>query len=188
MTLAQPLPDPLVDRLRAGDRAAFSEVVREHQRPVFFHVLRMTRGDEALARDLTQKTFLRVWTHRDRFRGDASLRTWVLRIAHNLTLNELRRAWRHREVVPTHLEPEELAPAEVPGADQLLVEARDREALRDAVHDLSPRQKDVTLLRLYQDLSFPEIGDVLGITANNAKVHFHHAVRNLRRALTGSAP
>lgn len=164
------------------DRAAFSSLVLEHQRGIFFHALRLCRGDEQLARDVAQKTFLAAWKGRTEFRGESAVRTWLFRIAHNLALNEMRRAYRRREQLSKDEEPMELGsvPATAP---ERLDEARQRSALRDAVYGLSERQRDVTLLRLYEDMSFPEIGEVLGITANNAKVHFHHARQNLQRQL-----
>ncbi len=162
------------------DRAAFSAAVTEHQRAVFFHALRVCRGDEQLARDVAQKTFLSAWKAKEGFRGEASIKTWLLRIAHNLALNELRRAHRRREVLPKE-EPE--APSEAPSTPTDIDHARRRAALREAVLELSPRQRDVTLLRLYEDLTFPEIAAVLGISAGNAKVHFHHATKNLQRQL-----
>ncbi len=146
--------------------------------------LRMSRGDEQLAREVVQKTFLKAWTHRDGFRGEASFKTWVLRIAHNLCSNELRRAWRKREVNPTGPsgEPAELGRVEPRAFDALAVsEARGH--LREAVEALPARQRSVALLRIYQELSFAEVGEVIGITANNAKVSFHHAVKNIRRHL-----
>ena len=176
-----PLPD-LADGLRAGDRAAFSAIVREHQRGIFFHVLRMVRRDEPLARDLVQKVFLQAWAKRESFRGDASLKTWLLRIATNLTLNELRRAHRHREEAVESGGDDVAASDAVDAFDQLEV-ARQREQLAEAVQTLPPKQRAVVLLRLYEDLAFPEIGDVLGITANNAKVHFHHATKTIKRQL-----
>ncbi len=179
------IPSSLSDGLRAGDPAAFSSIVREHQRPLFFHCLRMVRRDEELARDLVQRVFLQAWAKRESFRGDASLRTWLLRIATNLTLNELRRAWRHREQVP---QPgpggEERELGAVPaGSFERLETARQREQLAAAVQTLPPRQRAVVLLRLYEDLSFLEIGDILDTTANNAKVHFHHATKSIKRQL-----
>ncbi len=167
-----------------GDRAAFSALVREHQRSVFFLALRLSRGDEQLARDVAQKTFLQAWARRASFRGESSYKTWLLRITSNLCSNELRRAWRQRELVP---QAPDGAPAELgrtdPTSDADLDEQARRQALRDAVHALPDRQRRVAILRLYEDLAFGEIADVLGITANNAKVSFHHAVKKLRAAL-----
>ena len=144
----------------------------------------MSRGDEQLAREVVQKTFLNAWTHRDGFRGDASFKTWVLRIAHNLCSNELRRAWRKRELVPVRAgaEPVELGSVE-PRAFDALAASRARDLLRDAVQALPDRQRSVALLRIYEELSFKDVGEVCGITANNAKVSYHHAVRNIRRYL-----
>jgi len=164
------------------DRAAFSNLVLEHQRSIFLHALRLCRGDEQLARDVTQKTFLSAWKGRSDFRGESALRTWLFRITHNLALNELRRAHRRREQLNLDEEPVELGSVPATAPEQL-EEARQRSALRDAVYSLSERQRDVALLRLYEDMSFPEIGEVLGITANNAKVNFHHASKSLQRQL-----
>jgi len=168
---------------RSGDPAAFGRLVREHQRSVFGLALRMARGDEQFARDITQRTFEQAWKGRASFRGDASFKTWVLRIATNLGRNELRRAWRHREVVPvTDGEGNDVGRSEATALEDM---ARDeaRGALRGALDALPDRQREVALLRIYDDLTFAEVGDVLGITANNAKVNFHHAVKRLKQLL-----
>lgn len=169
----------------AGDRAAFSRVVRLHQRSVFFTALRIGRGDEQFARDVVQKTFLQAWTKRASFRGEASVKTWMLRIATNLALNEMRRAWRSREVVPEVAEPRHLGQVEARAFDDLAT-AEARGMLRKAVEALSPRQRAVAVLRLYEDLSFADIAAACDITANNAKVNFHHAVKNIRRSLAAA--
>ena len=176
--------EALSESIRQADRSAFGALIREHQRSVLLLALRMSRGDEQLAREVVQKTFLKAWTHRDGFRGEASFKTWVLRIAHNLCSNELRRAWRKRELTPVDRggEPAELGSVEPRAFDALAV-AQARGLLRDAVEALPGRQRSVVLLRVYQELSFREVGEVCGITPNNAKVSFHHAVRNIRRFL-----
>ena len=179
MQPAPTLADP-ADGLRAGDPAAFSGIVRAHQRGLFFHVLRMVRGDGELARDLVQKVFLQAWAKRASFRGDAAVRTWLLRIATNLTLNELRRSHRHQEVPGP--ESHELGVVDAT-ALRALEAGRQREQLASAVQELPPKQRAVVLLRLYEDLTFGEIAEVLDITANNAKVHFHHATKAIKRLL-----
>ncbi len=182
--LAQQQTD-LVAAAQAGGRDAFSALVRQHQRSVFFTALRIGRGDEQFARDLTQRAFMQAWAKRAEFRGEAAFKTWLLRITTNLSLNEQRRAWRHREVVPEPVDPS--SPAELgevaPEAFDRLENKRARALLRDAVDDLPDRQRHVALLRLYEDLSFAEVGAACGISANNAKVSFHHAVRNIRKNL-----
>ena len=188
-TRAAPAPDPDAELERAamsGDRAAFSQVVRLHQRSVFFTALRMGRGDEQFARDISQKTFLQAWSKRSSFRGESSLKTWLLRITTNLALNELRRAWRHREVVPDDDSGETPLGTVEARAFDALATSEARGLLREAVETLSPRQRAVAVLRIYEDLSFADIAASCGITTNNAKVNFHHAVRNIQRSLAAA--
>lgn len=177
----------LLVRIHEGDREAFSALIRDHQRSVFFVALRMSSGDEAFARDLVQKTFLQAWLHRENFRGEASFKSWVLQIASNLSKNELRRAWRRREFTPGQDgdHDDTLGTLGSTGEDPFgaLANKRARAVLRDAVDSLSERQREVALLRIYEDLSFAEVGDCCGISPNNAKVNFHHAVRNIRKFL-----
>ena len=147
--------------------------------------LRFSLGDEALARDLVQKTFLQAWSHRESFRGEASFKSWLLRICTNLSKNELQRAWRRREFVPGEGGEEELnhLAASHQNSFHQLAAKEARQFLREAVANLSIRQREVALLRLYNDLSFAEIAEVCGISANNAKVTFHHALKNIRKFL-----
>jgi RNA polymerase sigma-70 factor (ECF subfamily) len=167
---------------RHGDRDAFADLVREHQRSVFFTALRMGRGDEQLARDVVQRTFEQAWKKRESFRGDASARTWLLTIATNLCRNELRRAWRHHERSPGSEEVEAMGYVEPKAFERLQVKEA-RAFLREAVEALPGRQREVTLLRLYEDLTFDEVAAACGISANNAKVNFHHAVKKIRSFL-----
>ncbi|MEE2829412.1 MAG: sigma-70 family RNA polymerase sigma factor, partial [Myxococcota bacterium] len=90
----------LLQRIHAGDRDLFSSLIQQHSRSVFFVALRFAKGDEALARDLVQKTFMKAWSARQSFRGEASFKSWLLRICSNLSINELQRAWRRQEFVP----------------------------------------------------------------------------------------
>ena len=172
--------------LRRGDRVVFAALIREHQRSVFFLAMRLSRGDEQLARDMVQKSFLQAWTHRESFRGEASFKTWLLRIARNLVLNELSRAWRKREQLLEPTDGGSPAPfgrVEAAAYDDLELKQR-RTLLQEAVASLSERQRAVSILRIYHDLPFSEIGTICEITTNNAKVNFHHAVRNIRKFLS----
>lgn len=145
--------------------------------------LRTARGDEQLARDVVQRTFEQAWKKRASFRGEASAKTWLLTIATNLGRNELRRAWRHHETVPEDGQESEAMGSSEPRALEQLEARQARSMLREAVDTLPDRQREVALLRLYEDLSFTEVGAACGISANNAKVNFHHAVKKIRSFL-----
>lgn len=171
--MADPTPDPsdeeLVERFRQGERAAFDELVKRHQRAILTLAHRILRSTED-ARDVAQRAFVQVYRQLGRFRGESSFRTWLWRIAANLALDALRKRGRDARLA--------LVPDERPGRD-LLAEHR----LRRALEELPERQRLVVELRAFEELSFREIGEIVGSSEDAAKVNFHHALKRLRQAL-----
>jgi RNA polymerase sigma-70 factor (ECF subfamily) len=170
----------LADRFRAGERAAFDQLVRRHQKGVWYLVRRYVKRD-ADASDVTQQAFVRAFRGLGAFRGAATVRSWLYRIAINCALSWLR---DHRREEPTELADDALvdtnaAPARIMGGEQ---SAR----LRAAIAQLPPKQKLVLELRVFDDLSFKEVAELADCTENTAKVNFHYAVKRLRDIL-GSA-
>ena len=170
----------LVARYLAGDRRAFDDLVRHYQRPIYHLAYRYLRS-EADAKDLTQRTFLKVYGALPRFRAESSFRTWIYRIAINLCLNELRDRRRGESSSPEVIEQ---APAPAPEIDSLDAEARGA-WLRRAIASLPPKQRMVLELRIYDELPFREVAELVGSTENAAKVNFHHAVKRLRSLVEG---
>ena len=168
----------LIERFRAGDRAAFEELVRRYQRPVFSLALRYLRSD-ADAKDLVQRTFVKAYGALAGFRAEASFRTWLYRIAINLCLNHLRD--RRREEVRSELG--DALPAPQVGGEKALLERERGAHLRDAIAELPPKQRLVLELRIYDELPFREVAELAGCSENAAKVNFHHAVKRLRALL-----
>jgi RNA polymerase sigma-70 factor (ECF subfamily) len=167
----------LVAEFRAGDVAAFEHLVRHYQRPVFYLAMRYVKS-EADAADLTQKTFLRAFNSLGRFRGDASFRTWLYRIAINLSLNHLRD--RKRETV-SEISDDAMS-LDAVGAKNVIADER-AERLRAAIEELPPKQKMVLELRIYDELPFKEVAALADCSENAAKVNFHHAIKRLRALL-----
>lgn len=181
MTTATTDEARLVERLQAGDRQAFGELVRRYQRPVFYLVWRYVKNDED-AKDLTQAAFVRAWQAAPEFRGEASFRTWLYRIAVNLALNHLRDRGRWR-TTPLPEEPAGmLASPDAPPVDRL-VQAEASEQLRRAVEHLPPKQRLVVELRVQDGLSFREVADIAECSEDSAKANFHHALKRLRSLL-----
>jgi len=173
----------LVARYLAGDRRAFDDLVRHYQRPIYHLAYRYLRS-EADAKDLTQRTFLKVYGALPRFRAESSFRTWIYRIAINLCLNELRDRRRGESSSPDAIEQ---APAPAPEIESLDAEARGA-WLRRAIASLPPKQRMVLELRIYDELPFREVAELVGSTENAAKVNFHHAVKRLRSLVEGGEP
>lgn len=186
MELTQP-DDPDADVLaacREGDARAFDVLIRRHQRGVW-RVVQRTLRNEADTADVVQLAFVRALRALPSFRGAATVRSWLYRIAINCALSWLR---DHRREVPT--EPSELLSAAAspePSASQRL-ESQDRgAALRAAVAQLPPKQRLVLELRVFDDLSFREVAELADCSENTAKVNFHYALRRLRELMNGAA-
>jgi RNA polymerase sigma-70 factor (ECF subfamily) len=160
----------LVAAFRGGDRQAFEALVRRHQGPGWSVAMRFAKDGDA-AKDLVQRAFLQALGHVAGLRG--AFRPWFLRIVVNLARNHVR---DHAKFLdgPAH------EPAYEAAADEAIDTARRRARVRGAMAQLGERQQEVLQLRVDAQLSFAEVAEALGITENNAKVTYHHAVRRLR--------
>ena len=149
-----------------------SEIAKQHY-PMVFRFCARRVGLES-AQDAAQETFLTAQRVMRNFRGESSLRTWLLGIAHN----ECRRLARSRRLEPPHIELRE-TPDGVP-FEQAIV---DRHALSEALNRLSPEHREVVLLHEVEGLSYDEAAEVIGVPAGTVKSRLHHAFLNLRRSL-----
>lgn len=186
--MTQSMPDiiddaTLVARVRDGDRSAFNTLVARYQRGLYFLCLRISKG-EAEAQDLCQRAFLRAFMGLEKFRGESSFRTWLYRIAVNLSKNFLRDSGRRAEVT---LEHEAHLSSKEKSALERVLDEEQRKKLHTLIETLPQKQKAILQLRVYEDLSFAEIAQILGGTENAAKVNFHYAIKNLKKALDGGA-
>ena len=167
----------LVEQFHAGDRAAFDQLVRRHQKGMWRLVLRYVRRD-ADAQDVTQLAFVRAYKGLASFRGSASVRSWLYRIAINCALSWLRDHRREQpaEIADDALVIEHASPARIADGETAV-------RLRAAIAQLPPKQKLVLELRIFDDLSFREVAELADCSENTAKVNFHYAVKRLRDIL-----
>lgn len=167
----------LAERFSGGDRTAFDALVRRHQKGMWRLIRRYVKSD-ADAADVTQLAFVRAFRGLAAFRGTATVRSWLYRIAINCALSWLR---DHRREQPAEISEDALTD-ENP-APALLSAGDDRARLRGAIAQLPPKQKLVLELRVFDDLSFKEVADLAECSENTAKVNFHYAVKRLRDIL-----
>ncbi|MFO0671215.1 MAG: sigma-70 family RNA polymerase sigma factor [Polyangiaceae bacterium] len=173
-------PDPdasLVERMRAGDGASFEAMVRAYEGPIVRLVRRYVKNDED-AKDVTQRTFVRVFERLASFRGEARFRTWLYRVAVNTALDHVRGA-QPGESVPVE---DDMAFTNSLGTERL-VAAEIWKKVQERLADLPPKQRLVVELRVYHDLSFEEIAAIVESSEDAAKVNYHHAVKRLRSLL-----
>jgi RNA polymerase sigma-70 factor, ECF subfamily len=176
--LSLPQPDlGVLRRAQRGDERAFSIIVRSYETPVFNYVLRLV-GDRALAEDLTQEVFLRVFQGLPRFSLRCRFTTWLFQVTKNRVLDELR---AHERRPRAFLPLEDLPPLEVLDAPVERVEAID--AVWRAVNDLSVDLKMALLLRDIVGLSYTEIADALEVTLATVKWRIYKAREEVQLSL-----
>jgi len=176
---SQPGDAEILGRLRGGDETAFGDLVRLYQRDVYRLAYRLT-ADRDEADDIAQETFLRAYRALAGFRGEASLRTWLLRIAANLSLNLVQSARvARRDPAPV----EDLVPPVAARGEEALLEKERIDRLGPAIQALPPRQRMTLILRVERGLKFREIARIMNCTTGTAKANFFHAVAALRNAL-----
>lgn len=173
--------DAWLDRLRARDEESLRELVRTHSGPLRRYLTSMLRNP-ADGEELAQETFVRFLEGLSAFRGEASVKTYLFRIAHNLALNRLASAASVHELLPGDL-PEGATPSDA--QHRAVLRSEEGERLRRAVSLLPPQQRSVVVLRAWQDLSFKEIAEALSVAEGTAKAHYFFALRNLRKCLEG---
>lgn len=170
----------LVQQFQDGQRMAFDQIVRRHQKGVWRIVRRYVKND-ADAADVTQQVFVRAFKGLAAFRHAATVRSWLYRIGINCALTWIR---DHRRETPTDIDDDALV--EAPAAPTRIGDLQDSAKLRAAIEELPPKQRMVLELRVFDDLSFKEVAELAECTENTAKVNFHYAVKRLRDILGGS--
>jgi RNA polymerase sigma-70 factor (ECF subfamily) len=144
--------------------------------------------DREVAENLTQECFWNAYRHRNGFRGESSLNTWLMRIAVNAVRKHLRnrRLQFWRQVQSSAVDPaticEALPDRRISPEARALMEEQVR-AVWEATHQLSSRQRTVFLLRFMEDMSPPEIAESTGMTESAVHVHLFRAVRAVRKTI-----
>lgn len=183
-----------IERLRAGEPAAFNRLVEERTGDVYALLYRLTEDVEE-ARDLTQETFLRVFQSIDRFRGDADLKTWIYRIAINQARNRWR-WWRRRRRDATLSLDAQREGQESPlglrlrssavSPEQETLEHERETILHRALRSLGRSYRETVILRDVEGLSYEEIAATLEISVGTVKSRLARGRMELRRKLGSS--
>lgn len=176
------------DLLRAfldGDHDAVTSLVARYERPLYAFICRTT-GRPDVAADIFQDTFVRVVRHAGSFGGRSRFRTWLYTIAANLCRTRGAREAREPGTPVGQGEPAPAAAA-APGPELRLIEDEVGRRVARAVDALPPEQRDVFVLKAYEELSFAEIAEVLGRPVGTTKSQMRAAVQRLRGELADMA-
>jgi RNA polymerase sigma-70 factor, ECF subfamily len=169
----------LIEACRRGERDAFRALFETYQDKIYSIALRFS-GDEALAMDIAQETFLKLFSCMSEFRGESSFGTWVYRMVVNSCLDHKRRSWR---LIP--IAGEVLAVLRVPGdALHSLLHSEMQGRVKGAVEKLPADQRIAVVLRYTEELSYEEIAEVLGCSVGTVASRLNRAHKALGRRLS----
>jgi RNA polymerase sigma factor (sigma-70 family) len=180
----------LVSRAGAGDASAFEAIMRRHNR-LLFRTARGIVDDDAEAQDVVQEAYLQAFTGLQSFRGDASLGTWLVRIAINAAISVQRKKGRQvqldeRAELASELSPENEMAFSTPASespDALADRSQVRALLEHAIAGLPPIYRSVFILRAVEEVSVEETAFCLGVSAETVKTRFLRARVMLRDLL-----
>ena len=175
----------LLRRLRAGEAAAFEELVRTYQHRVFGIALRML-GNAAEAEEIAQEAFLRAYRALAEFRGDAKLSTWLYAIASRLCLNRL--ASGERSMIRQGEDSVMRLPHDAGGPDAVLEQTELEAALHRAIAELPDERRIVVVLRDLEGLSYEEIAAALDLPTGTVRSRLHRARLDLKDKLERFLP
>ena len=174
------IPDgDLLERARGGDHAAFRTLVERYEQVVAATVIGML-GPGAESEDVGQETFIRFYTALNRFREEASLKTYLTRIAINLSLNALK---RRKRFLSRHVEgdlADTIGVESGAGPADRAERRQVRAAVRGAIDRLAPKQRAVVTLRLIDGYSTRETAEILGVPEGTVLSRLSRALKKLQ--------
>ncbi len=175
----------LVTTYLQGDESALPALVARHLKPVLNFVYRLV-GNRADAEDITQETFFKAWKSLKKYNKDKSFKTWIFTIARNTAIDALR---KRKEVVFSQFDTDggnvliDTLPDPEPLPDELFARIGDAENIDRVLKELSSAAREVIVLRYHEDLTFDEIGRILGKPLHTVKSQHRRALLALKKLL-----
>lgn len=166
----------LAIRAKRGDKAAFEEIVRMLERPLFYYVRRLVESDED-AWDVLQQTWVKAFRGLGSLRETKSLRIWLYAIAHRTVMSHHRAAYRNQAILDEAFGPEVAVETEATPIPE------DAERVHLALAQLHPDFRAVLTLRFLEQLSIDESAEIIGVPSGTVKSRLFHAKRALKRIL-----
>lgn len=166
----------LVEETKAGNKRSYSELVKRHQKGLLRLSMRFVKRLDA-AEDVVQDAFIKAYEKLHTFEARASFKSWLFQIAVNTARNRLR---ENREGM---MDIDKVHVAVAPVAERNLIHFSVAEYLQEEINQLPFRQRTALVLRVYEDLSFKEIAEIMECPYDTAKANYRHALLKLRESI-----
>jgi RNA polymerase sigma-70 factor, ECF subfamily len=176
----------LIRSIQVGDHQAFESLVRRYQHQVA-NLIYLTMGNRDDVDDIAQEVFIRVYKSLSKFKFDASFFSWLYRITMNLCIDEIRKRKIRRVLSLNYLTEDTLEKSrkskDYTMASDLVLTEEKRQVIQSALQRLTPEHREVLVLREYQDLSYNEIAETLGLRLEAVKSRIFRARMELKNLL-----
>lgn len=178
--------DELVAVFQGDDpHGAFTAIVMRYQKKIYFAAKRMANGSHEEADEIAQDTFVKAYEAMAKFRGESQLYTWLYRIMMNTAIGRSRKAKSRQHVdiddLANSMESKDLR------VDEMMGKAETTRQIEEAIETLPPKQKEVFLMRFYDEMPYEDIAQVLGTSVGGLKANYFHAVKKIGEYLNLSA-
>jgi RNA polymerase sigma-70 factor (ECF subfamily) len=178
----------LIRSIQAGNSNAFELLVRRYQRQVA-NLIYIKMGNRDDVEDIAQEVFIRVHRSLPQFKFNASFFSWIYRITMNLCIDEIRKRKIRRVLSLDFLTEDAIEKnrksQDIPTPSDSVLSEEKKEMVRSAIRRLSPEHREVLTLREYQDLSYDEIAETLGLTLEAVKSRIFRARSEMKNMLSG---
>ena len=176
--------EELVNAYANGNNAAFDILLNRHKSNIYSYIYYIVRNRE-MAEDIFQETFVKAITtiKQNRYTENGKFRAWINRIAHNLIIDNYRQEKNEQTISNDECEVDLLNNSKLSDGtiEDEMVKEQIFSDIKKLINYLPDNQKEVLLLRYYQDLSFKEIADITGVSINTALGRMRYAILNIRR-------
>ena len=170
----------LIQDVKCGEKKSFEILVQRHEKFLMKSIVRLTRDLDA-AEDVVQDTFIKAYKRLALFEGRASFRSWLYQIALNTARNRFRK--HARETIGT----DNMDIAVDTQVENQVIAMDVRSILQGEIAKLPDRQRTALSLRVFEDLSFKEIADIMECPYDTAKANYRHALLKLKERLEGNS-
>lgn len=169
----------LIEEIANGNRESFKALYEKYVRQVFSFVYKITK-DNKLTEEVVNDTMFEVWKGAGNFKGNSAVLTWIFGIAHNKSMNELRKKR------PEALDPEEFSrfASSDDTAEEVVMKKDRSQRMNEALGELSPEHRTVLELTFYNGLSYQEIAEIMECPVNTVKTRMFYAKEKLKESLS----